>query len=225
MVERMKGVLFAMLLISGAAFTVHAQYDYEDYDLKKKPKMPKEEKTRRSSDGKGFELSKLSVGGMFNFSYGGGYYDGFTEYSNILYLDISPLVTYELIEDRLDIGGGVIYQFQKYDVYINSFPPVSYDNYKSHIAGGRFFPRVYIFEGLFAQLEYVVWNGDVLLIDQTGIVDKTRMTFHNAFAGAGYKFPIGENSYFTLLGSVNLNTNLLYPKRQFFVSFGFGVGL
>ncbi|HXH17962.1 MAG TPA: hypothetical protein VNJ07_02675 [Chitinophagales bacterium] len=219
----MKYFLSLLVILCAAAYTSFAQYDYEDDDLKKKPKPPKEDRRAGRDDGKGFDLSRMSVGGMFNFSYGGGYFDGVTEYSNILYLDISPIVTYQLIEDRLDIGGGVIYQFQRYDA-VTIFG-TRYEN-KSHTYGGRMFPRVYIFEGLFAQLEYVIWNGDVVLVDQLGyILDKARMTFHNAFAGAGYKFPIGGSAYFTLLGSVNLNTNLLYPKRQFFLSFGFGMGL
>ena len=165
---------------------------------------------------------------MFNFSFGGRFFDGITEYSNILYLDISPIVGYQLIEDRLEIGTGVIYQFQRYDAYVRAYG-LSFDNIKSHTYGGRVFPRVYIFQGLFAQLEYLIWNGQVSEIyfsnAGTYAIRDIRLTFHNAFAGVGYRFPVGERAFFTIIGSINLNTNLLYPRRQPFVNFGFGVGL
>ncbi len=229
----MRAVLvLAIMLFAGFA---HAQYDYDDDYKQKKTKTPKntEEtedaddiepaKVRRGNDGKGFEFNKMSVGGIFNFSYGAGYFDGYYEYSNILYLEISPIVTYQLIEKRLDIGAGVIYQFQKFDVEALNFAS---QEYKYHTYGGRIFPRVYIWQGLFAQLEYVVQNGDVTVFDpNNGTYRDTRMTFHNAFAGGGYSFPLGGAGYFALLVYINLNTNLLYPERRPFFSFGFGIGL
>ena len=221
----MRTFLSVFIAVLMGLHVVYAQYDYDDDYSQKKPKPPKTEKSVKRSDGKGFDLDKMSVGGIFNFSYGSGYCDGYFEYSNILYLEISPIVTYQLIEDRLDIGTGVIYQFQKFDVRANgsNFVP---QEYKYNTYGGRIFPRVYIWEGLFAQLEYVVQNGNVTIFDPYNYTTRdTRMTFHNAFLGAGYSFPIGGAGYFALLVNVNLNTNLLYPERRPFFSFGFGIGL
>ena len=219
----MKRVLPLLILLFAGVHSVHAQYDYDDHDLKKPPKESNAEKIARRSDGKGFDLEKMAIGGIFNFSYGSGYYDGYYEYSNILYLEISPIVTYELIEDRFLLGTGVIYQFQKFDARAANFASTEY---KYHTYGGRIFPRVYIWQGLFAQLEYIIQNGDVTVFDpNTYTTRNTRMTFHNVFAGGGYAFPLGDAGYFALLMSVNLNTNALYPERRPFFSFGFGIGL
>lgn len=182
-----------------------AQYDYDDEDLKKKPKTEQKKETPTSD--KKFDLNKLSVGGYFGLSFG-----------DIVFVDISPVAAYRL-HKRVAVGAGVIYQYLNYKDYYP--PPID----KSSNYGGRIFPRVFVWDELFAQLEYMVINGEVYYDNGTGFYQEARETFHNVFAGAGYNVPIGENSYFTILFSINLTENLLYPNRQPYISFGFGVGL
>lgn len=196
---------------------VFAQYDYEDEDLKKRKPENNEKKEEKKTDGttpdnpnKKFDKNKLSVGGFFGASFG-----------NVIYVEVSPVAAYRF-HKRFALGVGFIYQYLNYKDY---YPPPWQDYNKTNIFGGRIFPRAFVWEELFVQLEYMPLNAEVAYVDGNGTpLGEVRETFHNVFAGAGYNIPLGENSYFTILASINLTENLVYPSRQPFISFGFGVG-
>jgi len=200
--------LACFLLASNALF---AQYDYEDEDLKKKPKTETKKEKKAPNPDRKFDPNNLSVGGFFGASFG-----------NVVYVDVSPVVAYRF-HKRFALGAGFIYQYLNYkDLY----QPPWQDLNKTNIFGGRIFPRVFVWEELFVQIEYMPLNAEVESRDVNGNIDgEIRETFHNAFAGAGYNIPIGDRAYFTILASINITTNLLYPTRQPALSFGFGIGL
>ncbi len=199
MYKRILSILFICFIGSGILF---AQYDYEDEDFKKKPKPPP-----TTNPDKKFDPKKLSIGGFFGAGFG-----------DIVFVDISPVAMYRF-HDRFAFGTGFIYQY----FYFRQFQPPS-NRFSTY--GGRAFPRVFVWKELFTQLEYMVINIQTDVIDQTGLVVKTSGTFHNAFLGLGYNIPLGDsNSFMTILVSINLNENVIYPRRQPLVSFGFGIGL
>lgn len=208
----MKKSIFLLLIFSLTVHSLFAQYDYEDDDLKKQPKTETKEKKSIPAADKKFDRNNLSVGGYFGLSFG-----------NVVFIDVSPVVAYRF-HKRFALGTGVIYQYLNYKDY---YPPPYQSYNKTQTFGGRIFPRVFIWEELFAQIEYMVVNGEVAYVDQSTLlpVYEIRETFHNVFFGAGYNIPMGENSFFTILFSINLTENTLYPNRQPYISFGFGIGL
>ncbi len=207
----MKKSLFLLPVFLLTVHSLYAQYDYEDEDLKKKTKTETKEKKETPTADKKFDPNNLSIGGYFGLSFG-----------NVVFVDVSPVVAYRF-HKRFALGTGVIYQYLNYKDY---YPPPYQDYNKTQTFGGRIFPRVFIWEELFAQIEYMVVNGEVAFVDQFGNpAYEIRETFHNAFFGAGYNIPMGANAYFTILFSINLTENTLYPDRQPYFSFGFGIGL
>jgi len=205
----MRFFLPLLILLAGVQ-PAFAQYDYDDDQLKK-PKKEKSPSPARNPDRK-FDPNKMSIGGYFGASFG-----------SYVFVDVSPIVAYRF-HPRFELGTGVIYQYVNYKDYY--LPPYQ-DLNKTNTFGGRIFPRVFVWDQLFVQMEYSIVNGEVAYVDPGTqiIIGESRETFHNVFAGGGYNVPIGENSYFTILISVNLTENLLYSTRQPYVSFGFGVGL
>lgn len=208
----MKKILFFLATLLLTANALFAQYDYEDDDLKKKPKTETKEKSSAPAPDRKFKPSNLSIGGYFGLSFG-----------NVVFVDVSPVAAYRF-HKRFALGAGVIYQYLNYKDY---YPPPYQDYNKTQTFGGRIFPRVFIWEELFAQVEYMIVNGEVAYVDQSTLlpVYEIRETFHNVFFGAGYNIPIGDRAYFTILFSINLTENTLYPNRQPYISFGFGIGL
>lgn len=101
----MKYYLFLILFSVSFAFT-YAQGDYDD-------ELPpsnndefvgfgKKEKNRKKEFKK--NLCKMRIGGSLGF----GYYNG------LLNLGISPQVGYQIVEDRLEFGGGFSYDYQRF---------------------------------------------------------------------------------------------------------------
>lgn len=208
----MKNRFLLCVIFLLSAITLFAQYDYEDEDLKKKPQTETKEKKPTPAPDRKFKPENLSIGGYFGLSFG-----------NVVFVDVSPVAAYRF-HKRFALGTGVIYQYLNYKDY---YPPPYQDYNKTQTFGGRIFPRVFIWEELFAQMEYMVLNGEVAYVNTgTGLpAYEIRETFHNVFFGAGYNIPMGDRAYFTILFSINLTENTLYPNRQPYISFGFGVGL
>src|SRR4051812_37749435 len=172
-----------------AAHKLFAQYDYDDEDLKKKkPESPKVEDAKPDRK---FDPSKLSIGGFFGASFG-----------DVIYVEVSPVAAYRF-HPRFALGAGFIYQYLNYKDYY----PAPYN--QTHIIGGRLFPRFFVWQELFIQLEYEPLNAEVVYIGGGNVpVGEVRQTFHNVFAGGGYNIPIGDKAYFTILATINLTENL-----------------
>ncbi len=205
---------------------VSAQYDDDNYYDTPAPKKdrnsdrdvrgndsdripgPADEK---EEDKKGFDKSKMAIGGFLGASFG-----------DVFYVDISPVVTYRPI-DRTQFGVGFIYQYTYWRALRGQYPE---DLLKSSVYGARVFDRVFVWDELFVQVEYLMFNGEVTYQDlNTGDIAEVRRTFHTVFAGGGYNVPMGRNSFLSLQMLINLNTNLAYQRRQPFFNIGFGIGL
>jgi len=218
-IKIMKHIITIIFFLTSlmAVHNAFAQYDYDDGDLKpRKSREHTEEVQEKQPDqtpvsDKKFDKSKLRIGGNLGLSFG-----------SFIFINLSPAVSY-LVHERVEVGAGFIFQYVNYRNYYR-------DNYglpeldKNITYGANIWPRVYIWNQLFAQLEYQIVNGEVAFESQTGFHER-RQTFHTVFLGAGYNAPIGNKAYLTLIAQINLTTNLLYPTRQPTFRFGFAIGL
>lgn len=181
-------ILFLSLCLM---FSVSAQNEYDDevpqtgeeefVGFNKKNKKNKEEK----------DLSRIRIGGTAGFGAG----------TNQLGFNISPLVGYQVVEDRIELGGG----FQ-YDLYREGIK----NNYKylQHTYGPIAYGRIYIWEGLFAQIKgvYLISNAKQTnyISSSNTVITKYKDDFFNVYGGAGYSFPIGDKAYFNLGLEINI---------------------
>lgn len=136
------------------------------------------------------DLSRIRIGGTAGFGAG----------TNQLGFNISPLIGYQVVEDRIELGGG----FQ-YDLYREGIK----NNYKylQHTYGPTAYGRVYIWEGLFAQVRAVYLVSNAKQTDfnyNPNRISKYKDDFFNVYGGAGYAFPIGNNAYFNLGLEINI---------------------
>lgn len=201
--------IFSTLLILFSAHSLFAQ-EYEDefnFDKVREKEEAIEEELEK--DDKFFDKERLYFGGGFGFAFG-----------NIVFLDISPDVIYEVIEDRMQVGAGISYQYTNYRGDMYQYPGGN----KFHSYGARLFDRVFIWDGLFAQLEYQMVNTEYLYSDGVSGIIRSRGTFHTMFGGLGYNFMVGRNSFMSMTMLVNLNTNDYYPIRRPYFNMGFGIG-
>lgn len=193
--------------------TITAQeYDY-DYDHSRSDKDTKPLKVKKDRK---FDKSKMSVGGFGGFGFSGDF----------VFLDLSPIVAYRVIE-KMQIGVGVTYQYQNLGDY---YKGSQYEHFnKVHLYGGQIFDRFFIWKNLFAQIQYNVlnteWGEYRYELNGAPHYTATRKTFHTVFGGGGYNVPIGLNSFLSLMLMINLNENDLYPNRQPHFNLGFGIGL
>lgn len=157
-----------------------------------------------------FDKERLYFGGGFGFSFG-----------NIVFLDLSPDVIYEIIEDRMQIGAGFSYRYTNYRADAYQIPGGN----TFHAYGARLMDRVFVWDNLFAQLEYQMDNTEYLFSDGISGITRSRGTFHTMFGGAGYNFMMGRNAFMSMTMMINLNTNDLYPTRRPYFNIGFGIGL
>jgi hypothetical protein len=130
------------------------------------------------------DLSRFRIGGMAGFGLA----------NNQLGFSISPTLGYQLIEDRLEIGTGILYDYYRYKD--------SRSNIKltQNTVGSNSYVRVYVWNGLFAQAR--------------GVYQKTYAKYNNVkyaptrlgnvFAGAGYQFEITKKIFMNVGLEINL---------------------
>lgn len=202
-------ILLIVLVLFLSTQIIKAQ-DYED-DFNFEKQRAKEEvyEEELEKEDKFFEKDRLYFGGGFGFSFG-----------SVVFLDLSPDVIYEIIEDRMQIGMGVTYQYTNYRSDIYQYPGGN----KFHSYGARLYDRVFVWDNLFVQLEYQLVNTEYLYSDGISGVIRSRGTFHTMFGGAGYNFKVGRNSFMSMIMLINLNTNEYYPTRKPYFNMGFGIG-
>lgn len=184
----MKKYFFLFLFLLGLAFT-YAQGDY-DNDLPpskndefvgfgKKEKLKKNEKNR--------DLSRIRIGG----SIGLGFYDG------LFNVGLSPLVGYQVVENRLELGGGFTYDYLRYKN--NTY------TYNQHTIGPVAYIRGYVWKGLFAQLRGVYQKSYASQVNrQNNIKQKAEDGLGNVYAAIGYSIPMGSRAYFNVGLEINL---------------------
>lgn len=208
------GIFFSLICLL-LPTAVWAQYDDEiegaDTDTKNRTEENDEEvvkaKKKLPDPDKKFDRSRMFVGGFMGASFG-----------DIVSIYLEPNVGYEVIEDRMQTGVGFIYQYTN---YVDFPAPNKFSYY-----GGKVYNRVFVWEGLFVQLEYNVLNTDVFAVDYNlQIIGRGRNTYHTILGGGGYNVPMGDNSFFSIMVLTNLNTNLIYPDHDIYFNFGVGIGL
>ena len=191
-----------LFIIPLLATTLIAQDEYEDevpYDGEEEFKPLKKER-------KDF-VHNFLVGGSGGFSVG----------NNTLVFDLNPVVAYQIVRDRLEVGVGVAYTFGRWQ-------EITGIEHKTNIIGPQVYFRGYVWEGLFAQFDgiYSVYKDKT----KTTPVNKFKTTYGNVFAGGGFRSG-GEKVYYDVGIKVNLLEveNSPYAKRWPIPYFGVFVRL
>ncbi len=164
---------------------------------------------------KKFDPKKLRIG-LNNFGFQIGSYYNY----NFIFLQASPTVGYLFWKDRLELGTGPIFIYQRYkDVYTE-------DKFNLFTYGASFYTRGYVWKGLFGQAQYD-------LVNKPSIYDFThRVNVSHLLLGAGYSTPIGDNGNFFISALFNVLNSPESIYRGTFgdfplilnIGFGFGIG-
>jgi len=170
--------LLILLIMFGFTF-VQAQNEYDD----EVPPADTEEFVGFNKKGKEkkkrLDQCRLRVGGAAGFLIGNGE----------LGFNISPIVGYQVVEDRLEVGGGISYDFYRFRE-----PGLKYTE---NTVGGSIYLRAYVWEGLFAQFKGVVQK---TYIEQ----NQTAIRQENIFGGVGYQYPIADRAFMNFGLEINL---------------------
>lgn len=148
-----------MAIQAKAAFPKPSVLNYQKKIDLKYPKLWEDE-------GESF-WSRVSFGGNIGLQFGNP--------TNII---LSPAIGYipkaDFLNDRLMIGFGITYMYNKWKYYG--------DTYESNIWGGRLFTRVMILENFFGYAEYELLNSPPYYIN----VGPSRVWVNSFFLGGGY---------------------------------------
>ena len=140
-----------------------------------------------------------------NFRVGGDVALGFS--NRTFYAEFSPLIGYQIIPDRLEVGPGLIYQHQS-----------EQSQYAVNNIGGQAYIRGYIWQGIYAQVDGFMVNYNInYLVTKR----KSSFTYGNGFVGAGYAFNMDAAFYFTISIKTNILTDKYYPTRVLMPKVGF----
>ena len=116
------------------------------------------------------------------------------------------------------IGGTYIYISQKYDIIdLNTGDKVGEEIFKTYIAGGRVFNRVYFTENIFAHAAY-----EALSLECYG---RNRVWVGSPLVGGGYAQEMGHTSKWYIMLLYNLNEHVCSPYSNPLVQIGFAFGL
>jgi len=209
----MKRFWFILLLVSFVFTQTIAQNEYDD---KLPPSTENEDFVGFNKKGKQKEmkdLSRIRIGGDFGLA--------FTEFA--FFAEISPLVGYQVVENRLELGGGFIYQHTNVRRAFQTFGGQVFFPAKINILGGRTYARLYIWEGIFAQAEGLLINYREKPKDTDELI---KLSLSNMLVGGGYTFhQKGSRFYSNIAVLTNVFINPLYPRRQIIPRIGFQISL
>jgi len=137
------------------------------------------------------------------------------QFGSMTLIEISPLVGYK-ITPKFSIGISPTYKYYHYNDYYG--PNL---DLKTNVFGGSIFSRYFIFENVFAHVEYemLAYNTEV-----PGY-PTTRNQYNSFFVGGGYNQRIGGSSAMYILLLWNLNDTPDSPYVNPIVRVGFSVGL
>lgn len=153
-------------------------------------------------------LNRLRIGGNFGLQFG-----------SYTYVNISPTVGYMVVKNRLELGAGPIFIYQRYR-YSSSYA-LSFFVY-----GADAYARGFLYKGLYLEARY-----DPVSKPSYYNLDK-RLWVHHLLLGAGYAAPIGKIGVFniSLLYNVLDNNESIYQgtfsdKVPLIINMGFGFGV
>ena len=139
---------------------------------------------------------RVRLGGNFGLQFG-----------NITFIDVSPLVLYQLAE-RTQIGVGITYQYVRFN-NVRTFGGGTISSSGNSIYGGRAFLRYFLFPGIFAQGEYEMLS--TRYYDYSSLTPELKRALIPAgFIGGGYSQPMGNRAAFNL----TILYNLLYEQYK-----------
>ena len=162
----------------------------------------------QDSDGKGFDKSKLFVGGSLGLAFG-----------TYTIINVSPLVGYRFT-DVLAAGVGVNYSYYGYDDGL-------YTSKQSYV-GMSIFGRVYPIQQLFIQVQpelNYMWASQVPDAGQNLPELKVNQFVPTLLMGGGAAIPTGANGAITISVMYDVLQNVWSPYyHQAVYGFGYNVG-
>lgn len=134
------------------------------------------------------------------------------QFGNTTYIDVSPLVGYKVTE-KFHAGIGATYIYENSKIRVSNSSVLRFET--SHY-GGRLFGRYYVWENLFAHLEYEYLNLGYPdpVYSFTGTItdlEVDRQNVNSIFVGGGYAQPIGPNAAFVIMALWNINESQYSP--------------
>lgn len=171
-------------------------------------------------------VSEIAFGQNFNGNYGENtkpkesfashlYFGGGLglQFGSTTLVEISPLVGYK-ITPKLSIGISPTYKYYSYQYY-------GYGKVSTNVFGGSVFSRYFIFENVFAHVEYETLSYNTKEPNQSSYMQQ----INSFFVGGGYNQRIGGNSAMYVLILWNLNDTPYSPYVNPIIRIGFSVGL
>lgn len=152
-------------------------------------------------------LQHLRVGGNFGLQFG-----------SYTYINISPTLGYVFLKDRLEVGGGPIFIYERFK-YSSTLA------YNYFVTGMDAYAKGYIFKGLYGMAQFD-------LINKPSYFNyDTRVNVPHFLIGAGYSVPMGRIGYFNIqaLFSVINNNETIYKGTfgnfPLILNMGFSFGM
>ena len=153
-------------------------------------------------------LNRLRIGGNLGFQFG-----------SYTYVNLSPTVGYMVIKNRLELGAGPIFIYQR--VRNSSYGAVSFFVYGTDV-----YARGFLYKGLYLEARYDAIN------KSSYYYLNRRLWVHHLLLGAGYAAPIGKIGVInaSVLYNVLNNRESVYrgtfsDKVPLIVNIGFGFGI
>jgi len=184
-----KSVLFLLLFISFSivSFSQDDGFIPEDQPLKKEKSLNR-------------------------FFWGGNL--GFGASSDVVQIDLSPLIGYNITE-KFAAGMGVTYQYYKDSRFINV-------KIETNIYGGRCFLRYFVWNDIFIHAEYELLSLESKYFNPNYTnANNDRFFVNSIFLGGGYRMMIGESASINLLLLWNINESSTSPYTNPVLRIGF----
>jgi hypothetical protein len=137
------------------------------------------------------------------------------QFGTITLIEISPLAGYN-ITPKFSVGLSPTYKFYKFNDYYGQNIDL-----KTNVWGGSIFTRYYIFDNVFAHVEYE----SLLYNTQSPGYPEMKQQYNSFFVGGGYNQRIGQNSGMYIMVLWNLNDTPNSPYTNPIIRVGFTVGL
>jgi hypothetical protein len=133
------------------------------------------------------------------------------QFGDITYIQLAPSIGYKLT-DQWIAGVGLRY------IYLND----RLFKYESNVYGGSVFTQYHFLENFLTHAEVEVLN-----LDAYSTIEKRyqRTNITSILVGGGIKLYAGGNSFFTILGLLNLNETPLSPYSNPIIRAGFIIGM
>lgn len=128
------------------------------------------------------DLSRIRIGGSAGFGLG----------NRQLGFNFSPTIAYQVVEDRIEIGTGILYDYYRYKE-----PAIKYTE---NTVGSNNYVRLYVWEGLFAQFRGVYQKTYINL----NTVQLAPLRQGNVFGGVGYQYQVADKIYINIGLEINL---------------------